>query len=205
MAARRVVPAALAVSTIGLAACNAILGIDPPIVADDASAGDAGGGGDAGPNVAGNVLQNPDFENSSCEGWIGNSATLAVSSISHGSGKHSCLVCQSDQSASVYTIAQNLDVSKLTPGVTYVLQAWLRLPDADSGLSQASALLIGMDIPGGLDETAATGVNSDAWTLVTESLPYQPLDGDTPTVAVLNRTNDNGCFLVDDFTMSPAN
>lgn len=204
MAARRYVVAVAIAGGIGATACNAILGIDPPtVVADDGGARDGGGGGDGGPVVQGNVLENSDFENGSCDGWFGGSASLTVAPISHGSGKYSCLVCQDVPSAGVYTVGQNIDVTKVTEGVTYVVQAWVRLPDPDSGLSPASALSIGIDVASGLSESPAGNVTSDDWTLVSDSVPYGALDGDVPTTSVLNRSQDNGCFLVDDYTMSP--
>ena len=198
-----------------VAGCNAILGIDPPNVVEedatlDTSAADTtiDGGSDvvtpiddgAIADVAsedafipGNVLDNPSFElGGSCQSWSTNSASKDTLTDGGYVGAKSCLVC-GEPNQSVYGIFQGVPVSKLTPNATYVLTAWIRLPETGPKSTSVYLSLIG-------NETKI--FPTTAWAPYQKSLTYTPVDGGTTFgVSVLNRSTDQGCFVLDNMSL----
>lgn len=218
--------ASTALAATLLAACNAILGIDPPNVispSDGAAGGDGAvsetgtsdGGAEAqadasadvasdampDPPPAGNLIENPTME-TSCAGAVPQEATVTWVANAH-SGVGACQVCsKGGAGTSVYGVAWQVGGAQVTPGKTYVGAAWIRLDPARPSTSLFMPLVLDTGGPtiGGEVPCNAT---STAWGRTVNEVTYSLDGGAAVVLEVINRNADDGCFFVDDVTLAP--
>jgi hypothetical protein len=169
---------------------------------DDSGSGDDGGSGDGGD--AGSGVVNGDFELPACAGWTADEAKLEeVDGVAH-SGARSCSVCTFGVTG-VFGISQDRGPTDgLVPGKLYVVDAWVRAPDTGVPTQNVNAVLTLEDGDGGLadrNEMPGPTTLDASWQHVTTTLTYQA--GLWFTLEILARS-DNGCFLLDDVSLHPA-
>jgi hypothetical protein len=173
--------------------------------AGDRGAPDAGSGGRA--ETPSNLLDNPSFERADCASWRWNGATVASVPLA-AAGAQSCRVCAARPDISVYGLEQSVPVDQLSPGTTYAASAWLRADD-DPDRAVSTDLRVGVTLDSGPHTSPLDGNQLPAgpitttWKQISKLLTYTPIDGGTHiTFDVVNRSADDGCFLIDDVTLT---
>lgn len=154
-----------------------------------------------------NVLKRSGFEDSDCLGWANNQAKLVQFFPRKHSGQSSCLVCAKNASSS-WAIGQ--DVLYLDAG-TYTAQAFFHAAPENSNGVQSLAVGTeyrddaGVPAPGGKEVTVDFGLNDPTWTEVRFDVTIRANGEGVWIGAVVDNGEDGfkGCFLVDDFTLTP--
>jgi hypothetical protein len=184
-------------------ACNAILGIDPPNVTNDARL-DASFEGVSAP--AGNILPNGSFEDGCGPPWEGATAESALART----GSKSCMKCGSVDDSSFFL---GIDVpEKLEVGAQYEARAYVRDPgDAGKPAHDIHAEIYVFAAVDGLQNNAAVGQIetvdplTQEWQLARSQLTVEEDPADGGKSIGLNVTSrlglTGGCFLVDDVSL----
>jgi hypothetical protein len=198
-------------------ACNAVLGIDPPVVVDVHGDGQAAAdapadaavetspGSEAAPGVdAGNLLTNPSFEVGCTEGWLpGQAQVFEEDGVAH-TGTRSCRICGVPGN-SVWSFGQTAGVDAIPVGAQFAAAAWVRAPP-DAGA--AAPLSIALDVVGDNDTEIANDesaglVPDSTWRRISDVVLVGDAGGNSVQVTILARSED-GCFLVDDVSLHPG-
>jgi hypothetical protein len=185
---------AILLSALAMLGCQALLDFEPDLRPEP----DGGAALDAGTASAGsgNLVVNGDFSGG-CAEWRTNGSRAEPSTDGRDGRPFACLVC-ADKGTSVYTLAQIVDSERLRAGAIYQAEAWVR---AAPNHEKATAMYIGAAaVDGDANEKPGPDLD-DAWRPMKVEHTYQRVGSDL-RVEILNRNTDDGCFLVDDVTLT---
>jgi hypothetical protein len=182
--------------SLGVLACNAVLGINPPNV-NDASSGDAGF----------NYVRNASFTSpSACAFFTG--PGLELTAVGGGQGDdHACQVC-SPGGGAFFGISQVLPPTTFNEGETYHFEAWVRAP---IGAAAASSISVELEIDRdrSIQQPQAAGPPlAQEWKRVSGDLivtAEAARNGNLMAISILSRIAhaDTVCFVVDDVLVAP--